>query len=867
MSTTSWIRWLDKADDADELSEADDLPLAALGGKGANLRRLLRLGFPVPPGFVITTAAYRASIAAHSLRALGTTDPESLRERLIQMPMPDELGAAILVAYQRLGAGSVAVRSSGTAEDLATASFAGQHDTFLEVSGEEALLNAVRACWASLWTPRAVAYRRQRGWGDHLGDANDRTDGRTDGSMPLALAVVVQVMVPAEAAGVAFTANPVTADRNETTISAVRGLGERLVSGEGVADEWVVRRSGAGTEAICLHGAEDALTAEQALAVADLARRIEGHFGPPQDVEWALADGTLFVLQTRPMTALPTPAAPDALVESVAPTENVTPNTWASPAKGGWMRNFRLGEWLPEPVTPLCESWLLARIEEGEVSAEERDFGLRPRPPYHVLANGWYFSSPIGGGLPLRGVVIALTRHPRALLALALSTSRPDLAERSLIAPVARRWREELLPRYQRLVASWETRVETASPADLIGAIDAVAGVAGAYLWDFSVVGGHAWKAEHALARFCRKHLPEQAARGHQELLLGLPVRPVEPPTPYPVTPPHAVQSLDWIRPTLGEDEGRDGGREPSGTTEMDDLAGRRARMEANRRAAEAACRAALASHPALRRRFDALLALAQQYAVLREEQASWFTLGWPFLRRAILRLGGELRLHGAIAQTEDVFFLTRAEVEACLEVGRLVANMGRAGQEGPREEQERREGKADNDLRVAVTARRQAWDRQRRLSPPLVLGNPLGARLIARATDAMRAPAPGMATSTHAVPGTDGLTVLQVLRGMPASPGRATGPVRVIRGPEDFARFKPGEVLVAQVTAPAWTPLFGRAAAVVTDGGSLAAHASLVAREYGIPAVVAAGDATVRLRDGQRVTVDGNAGIVQLLA
>lgn len=146
------------------------------------------------------------------------------------------------------------------------------------------------------------------------------------------------------------------------------------------------------------------------------------------------------------------------------------------------MRNFRLGEWLPDPVTPLCESWLQAGIEEGEVAAEERDFGLRPRPPYHVLVNGWYFSSPIGSGLPLRGVITAVTRYPPQIAALALSTSRPELADRLFIATVARRWREELLPRYQQLVASWDERLDTATPADVIQAIDGVASVAGAYL-------------------------------------------------------------------------------------------------------------------------------------------------------------------------------------------------------------------------------------------------------------------------------------------------------------------------------------------------------------------------------------------------
>jgi rifampicin phosphotransferase len=786
MSDAAWIRWLGQMDEMDDPARQID----TVGGKGANLGRLLQLGLPVPAGFVVTTDAYRAFLAANDLEGLAATDPAPLPARITAAPLPDDLRAAILAAYQRLGAESVAVRSSGTAEDLATASFAGQHDTFLNVAGVEALLSAVRACWASLWAPRAVAYRQQHSW-----DAAS-----------LALAVVVQAMVPAAVAGVAFTADPVTGDRAQTTISAVRGLGERLVSGEGAADEWVVREANSGGAATRRRGAEEgALTAEQALAVAALARRIERSFGAPQDVEWAIdAEGRLFALQARPMTALP---SPDNSVE------------WRAPLPGGWMRNFRLGEWLPEPVTPLCDTWLLSDIEEAEFAAQERDIGARPRPPYHVTVHGWYFSSPIGAGMPVRRLLGALLRHPLHVLAIPLSLIRPEFSDRVLLARMAERWRAELLPAYQRLVAAWQERVADTSTSKLTRLIDEVAAAAGEQLWSLSAVGGHAWKAERALASFYQQRLVARVRRSHQELLRGLP-------TPFPDPPPHAVQSLDWIRPTLGE--------EPW-TTSMfleapDSATARRLRLETERRSAEAACREALAGQPRLLRRFNALLALAQRYAILREEQSGWFTLGWPLLRQAVARLGATLRDRGVIAQPDDVFFLTQAELRASL-----------AGD--------------PQDVRAAVAERRREWAWRRRLSPPLALGNPPGESLIAGAVNAMRMPDVGSQ---------DGR---ETLRGMPASPGQATGLARVLRGPEDFARFLPGEVLVAQATAPAWTPLFALAAAVVTDGGSLAAHASLVAREYGIPAVVGTGDATTRLRDGQRVLVDGDRGSVRLLS
>lgn len=779
------------------------------GGKGANLARLAQAGFPVPDAFIITTAAYHAFLNGAGIEQT-TVDPAQLQTQITATAVPTSLSAEIVAAYNQLGAPSVAVRSSGTAEDLASASFAGQHDTFLNVTGADALLTAVQACWASLWTPRAVAYRREHGW-----------DEAAEQDANLALAVVVQRMIPADAAGVAFTANPLTGDGAETSISAVRGLGERLVSGQGVADEWVVRED----KATCRRNAEGALTAEQALAVARLARRIADAFGAPQDIEWAFSGPDLFVLQARPMTALPEPIS------------------WQSPTGSGWMRNFRLGEWLPEPVTPLFESWLLRRMEAAEVAAEARDFGVRIRPPYHVIVNGWYYSSVQGGGFALGNVIASLLRHPLRIAAVALSVLRPELGERWLLIPHIEAWQTILLPEYRRLVASWEARVDAAVPEDLIRLVDEIGAASGDYLWSFSIIGGHAWKVERVLAQFYRKHLVDRMERSYQELLRGLV-------SPALQAAAHAVQSLDWVQPTAGElaHDAPDATEDTSPTTEAPvNVAAAQAaearfqRLQAERSAAETACRRILAGRPRLLRRFETLLALAQRYAIVREEQAGWFTLGWPVMRRAALRLGEELRRHGVIERTEDVFFLTLPELLARVPGGTT-----------PR-------ANASADLRAVVTTRWQAWQRQRRLTPPLTLGKPVGAQLIAGAVEAMR-----IRTGPHGRVGSGGVSLDQLM-GMPASPGRATGPVRIVRGPEDFDQFQAGEVLVAQVTAPAWTPLFERAAAVITDGGSVAAHASLVAREYGIPAVVGAGDATARLHNGQRVTVDGSAGVVEV--
>jgi phosphohistidine swiveling domain-containing protein len=729
-----------------------------LGTKAASLARLTGAGFPVPPGVVVTAAAVDWDQAYARLRsaAAGLGGPE-----------------------QRF-----AVRSSAAAEDLAGASFAGQYETVLDVGLDE-LPDAVRQVVDSAASARVAAYRQA-----HPQPAPADPPGSGGG-----MAVLIQVMVPADAAGVAFTANPLTGARDEVVISAVRGLGERLVAGQATGDQWIVRHG----QARRTRATEQAISADQARQIATLARRVHGHLGGPQDLEWAIAtdpsghdgadgvEGGLWLLQARPMTALPDPV------------------DWTPPAPGYWMRNLRLGEWLPEPMTPLFADWLLERLDRGEQQATRDHVGAALAFP-HAAINGWYYlATP---ALSPRTIATTLLQGRGRLLRFmrdaVLGPGRdPVVADRRLLAGLAEQWRIELLPRYQRLVQESEQQLPTASSEQLVAIVDQVGAAAGEQLWSLAVVGGAAWKMEGALARFFRQHLAASVEASVQELLVGLPGS-------QPDLAAHAVQSLDWAHPTAGELAWPP--PEPSED--------RHHQLAARREALTAQCLAALSNRPRLQARFQALLQVAQRYAVLREHQARQLTVGWPLLRRCALRLGELLRADGVIDRAEDVFFLTHAELDT----------------HAPRQD--------------VVDRRRTVWERQRRLLAPLTIGRPprLLAKELLGAVEAVR---------------TAGPAPEDAIVGQPASPGRATGPVRIIHGPGDFDRFQPGEVLVARATAPAWTPLFAHAVAVVTDGGTLAAHASLVAREYGIPAVVATGDATTRLSDGQRVTVDGSAGTI----
>ena len=353
--------------------------LAVVGGKGASLGRLVKANFPVPSGFVITTDAYTACLRANNLEAqiekilegldygnLDELEEETakIREVIVGGMLPDGLTGEIMETYGKLGDDPyVAVRSSGTAEDLEGASFAGQYDTYLDIRGGDALLDAVRRCWASMWTARVTAYRQSKGF------------GHSD----IGIAVVVQMMVEPDAAGVMFVGNPMNARADEIVINASWGLGEAVVSGSVTPDEYIVtrdtlqikrrtlgskefkvvrdRETGNGTVEEPVPGSlQDvySLSDDQTCDLAELGRRVTIHYeGLPQDIEWALADGSFFLLQSRPVTGVeftweedldlwPSVPEDDDVIWTRAWADEVwtgavTPLMWS--VRGRWMRD------------------------------------------------------------------------------------------------------------------------------------------------------------------------------------------------------------------------------------------------------------------------------------------------------------------------------------------------------------------------------------------------------------------------------------------------------------------------------------------------------------------------------------------------
>ncbi len=815
------------------------------GGKGANLGELARAGFPVPPGFVLTTEAYRRFVADAGigpeipvLAAEGAAG--RIHDLFASAAVPEDMAREVTAMAEVLG-GAVAVRSSATAEDLEGASFAGQQDTFLNVRGPDALLAAVRECWASLWTERALAYRARQG----IDPAS------------VALAVVVQRMVEADSAGVMFTANPANGRRDEIAIAAAWGLGESVVSGSVTTDDIVVAQgrvrlrttadkavmtvyAGAGTEerpVPAQRRGRAVLDDAAAVELAALGARIEQHFGAPQDVEWARAGGVFAIVQARPITALPEP-------ESAPPTD------WAVPP-GAYYFRASIVEQLPDPLSPLFADLvdgsvarsLQAMMREfaGDAVLREGDVGL-------PTVNGYaYYRYSFAG---LRRMMLST---PAAMRLLFSARGQGAVA----------RWRDVAHPRYAAVVEGWRGRDLTVLPdAELLAGVVELLDAGTAYYTSVQTIIPIAVTSEALFTGFYERLVRRAGDPPAPTFLLGFDSAPIRAEkslhdlatwargTPslraeLLSTPPaevlertgpgwdewrarfrehlaafgHTVYNLDFRNAVPADDP------TPVVGSLLFHLGGdavdpheRQRRSVEGRERHTAAVRARL--DPARRAAFDGLLRWAQEAAPVREDALADVGLAWPRMRGMLAELGRRRVADGTIDAAQDVFWLRREEV---------------LGGSGP--------------VANAVADRKARWRGQRRATPPQML--PRGT-----VWDRFEGLFPaGSADQTG-----------DVLRGTGASAGQVTATARVLAGPEDFGRMRPGDVLVASITTPAWTTLFAQAAAVVTDIGGPLSHSSIVAREYGIPAVLGTNVATRRISDGQLVRVDGDAGTVTLL-
>ena len=837
-----------------DLADARDFAFA--GGKAVNLAELLGAGFPVPDGFCVGTPAYaQAADTAGIAALLDAPDlPVRARDALLATPIPDDVAAAVTAAYLALGeAVPVAVRSSATAEDLPGASFAGQQDTYLNVVGVDAVLDAVRRCWASLWTDRAVAYRADAGI-PHAGTQ---------------LAVVVQRMVDAQAAGVLFTADPISGRRSRSVLDAAPGLGDAVVSGAVDPDHWVVD----GRTITSGPAAGGCLTDRQVRDLVELGRRVEAHFGAPQDIEWALdGEGTLWLTQSRAITTLypvPPQRRPGLRVHLNASlaqglTRPITPmGLSAFRVVGASLAGLATGK----PVDPMqgpagfgiagdrafidITAVLRNPVGRKAVPAIFSVMEARSAVVVRELLAAEPSLAPTRSALPgalafARPVLRILLRYRvPALIALALArpaaarkvvAARGDQLRARLAEPVTGDGHARLahvvtmlravppiMPRtvpaaaggflalgLARRVAGPDLDAQAVHevlrglPHNVTTDMDLELWALATRLDQASTAALHAAPPAELAERFHARALPPVLQRelaaflaehGHRtaaEIDLGMPR--------WSDDPTQVLGSLaNYLRITDPTDH-------PD------------ARFARGAAAAEAAV-AQVVGEVRRRSRVRAwvtglALRRTRQLAGMRETHKDYLVRVLAHARAQLAILGAELAGRGLLAAADDVFFLELREVAAALD---------------------------GTDQRGLVADRRAEYDRElRRRHIPRVL--------LSDGTEP---------EAEHAAPAPEGALV-----GVPASAGTVTGVVRVVLDPAD-AHLEPGEILVAPSTDPGWTPLFLTAGGLVMEMGGSNSHGAVVAREYGIPAVVGVPDATARLQTGQTVTVDGAAGTV----
>lgn len=820
--------------------QKEDHPL--VGGKAANLGDLAR-GLDVPPGFCLTSAAYRQHIGQQDTRerlqeVLAASDNENIESTndasrrlsalITGLAIPDNISRAVAEAYHKLVAGrsgvKVAVRSSATAEDLADASFAGQQETFLNIEGLEATLEAVKKCWASLWTPRAIHYRTKKDF------------GHDDVSM----AVIIQEMIPAEISGVMFTANPTNNNRREVLIEAAPGLGEALVSGEVRGDIYVLQKhEETHTEIISKDIAEPArgqlLNDFDIRKLAHTGLKIELYYEDFQDVEWAYHKGNFYFLQTRPITTLADEEPPEIPWDSFNKVQKAVMK-WVAErfpepihtidgivVKVLFMAQFEAMQGFGYKIPPVID---YKRVEKGIFPEffipPDIKKGLRHKLLYLQLksilqsdpAAEWkneqvYLNDVIRklksrdmAELPYELVIDYLTEtlhHFHYFIVMrykyfTLNRVPSDLLKRLL----KRLFGDRSLEIFENILAGEHNITMEIN--------DRLRGLAlSTRRWpevartiiegELSDMRSQVEKAEGGQA-FLEEFDRFLDAYGERETSMGLGGIACE--TWQDV--PDVVFGI--MRAMLTEDEGTRAAKEAAVTAR---------RKEAEEKLAQALDRG-IWKRLGVKRWADKLVAHGRSFTVFRENSHYDITRWMHVLRLLYFELAKRLVRRGLLRDYRDIFYLNFFEIKDMINTIFLGV-----------EELKPREIQSLIEKRKVQQERRLARWRMR-----------------------------GVVVDTTGA-----------LKGVAASSGAITGAARIIRDARDFHRLKKGDILVAQYTNPAWTPLFTTAAGLVVDTGGAASHAAIIAREYGLPAVMGVGNATEALRDGERITVDGYKGLV----
>ena len=921
--------------------DTKDDSLEVVGGKGRSLAKMTNAGFHVPGGFQVTTAAYRSFVADNNLQdqILEFAKPAVVEGRpsfeqsstniqglFAEIELAEEITSEIRAAYESLdGEPPVAVRSSANAEDLPGLSFAGQQETYLNVSGADAVVAAVRNCWSSLWTAQAISYRHQNGIDQDS----------------VAMAVVVQIMVPSEVSGILFTTNPATGERNEIIINASFGLGEAVVSGQVTPDTYIVDKAnktvketmiGPKEQKIISDGAQgvkmedvsaserdqSSLSDDMLTELIETVLKIEALYdGLPQDIEWAFSNGKLHLLQSRPITNLP-----------VQPVEV----EWIPTLPAKTLVRRQIVENMPDPVCPLFEQlylteglemprkdksvmvgggpvfvtmngfayqradWPQLQPKKKQESKEVTDEDLEEQenriaklaaelntPDDKVARQEEHDMELMVADLPeddrtvfrefqasqnIDDLAHQVTM-PRSGTSVYMFASKTDFNDRQLAE-----WHDETMPRLRGVGEKWaKLDLATASDEALLEGICEMGREEGNY-WssNASHTFGVAKSTDSHLQDFLETHLPDhnyisgqflsgiesktmqanrdlfeiaKLIRTSEELTYLIIVTPtqflmdalrehadatavVEGIDQYLDAYGHQGYSMDFVEPTQIEDPSALFATIKAMVQDEDyDPKNQEIKAAAIREQKFSEVSELLSGIEYWQFRYRWWL--ARKYNYIREEVAFYFGYTWKVLRPMASELGRRMVEAGTFLLPEDTYFLVTDEIEQAIEA--------------------RKSGKALPELGKLAAERRELREARKRHHPPGTV--PEEASNV-----------PGIKFKETQIKNDENS---DAMRGFTVSSGRITAPASVILGPTEFDKMAPGSILVSPLTTPAWTQLFAHAVGLVTDMGSILAHGSIVAREYGIPAVLGVGTGTKRIKHGQMITIDGDAGTVDI--
>ncbi|MEI6948950.1 phosphoenolpyruvate synthase [Paraflavisolibacter sp. H34] len=859
--------------------QIDRTKILEVGGKGAHLGELSRIeGVRVPEGFCVTTEAYKKVTGQNlelkdlleELKHLQPGEREKIgalsariRKEIANTPIPREIEVAIAGAHELLGADEAyAVRSSATAEDLPGASFAGQQDTYLNVTGKKEILQHISQCWASLFTDRAVIYRQQNGF-DHS---------------QIALSVIIQRMVFPKTSGILFTADPVTGNRKIISIDAGFGLGEALVSGRVNADHFKVRNGqvvekkiaakklaiyavkegGTREQALPPEGQQlPALTDEQAVELEQLGRTIEAHFGGPQDIEWCLAGDNYFILQSRPITTLfPVPEVPDqqnhvylSVGHQQMMTDAIKPLgisffqkiTLRPMATAGGRLFVDITQQLASPAgrktilelmaqhEPLMKDALLTLTEREDFipslpDAPDELAHLKIHKGPEASAAPGYDPSPVEALISSSRESIAALRRQIG------SKSGPELFDfiqedvgelkKLLFDPNslglimaaihASTWINEKIEEWlgeahvaDTLSQSVPHNITSQMGLDLLQVADVLRPY-GAVIRFLEQV-----KDENFLEELDRLEGGKSAREAIQAYLDQYGMRGVgeidisrtrwsEKPS---TLVPLILSNIKNFEPGAGQRKFEQG-RQEALAKEQELLHRLRQLPDGQQKAAEA----------------QQKIRLIREFIGYREYPKYALMNRYFEYKKALWKEAERLVQAGVLQEKEELFYLSFEELHEAVRTGTLEPQI--------------------------IRQRKDDYKLFEKLTPPRVLTS--DGEIITGAYKRENLPA-------------------AALPGLPVSAGTIEGRARVLLHMED-AHLEAGDILVTAFTDPSWTPLFVSIKGLVTEVGGLMTHGAVIAREYGLPAVVGVEGATKLIKDGQRIRVNGTEGYVEIL-